>query len=171
MDNTLIDTINKHLLDHFGTTVTNKPLFRLIWSTGITEFRYSEFTDFYGDLFLRTVRETREVLKYPFAQNRYILERLSLIHPKANEVGLRTDLKEDYTEIYTFQDKQGNPLPVTLEMVDVAIYLYFHFFAGKTIKNRLDLKLEMLAKKDLEKKRKTREIIGDGRSPFAFVGE
>lgn len=171
MDNTLLEQVNKHLIDHFGTTVTNKPLFRLIWSTGITEYRFSEFTDFYGDLFIRTVKEVREVLKYPFAQDRYILERLSLIHPKSAELGLRTDLKEDYTEVYTFQDKQGNPLPVTIDMVETAIYLYFKFFANVPIKNRIDLKLALEAKKILERKKKTREIIGDGSSPFGFVME
>lgn len=165
----MIEEINKWLRDNYGTTVTGKPLFRIIWSTNITEHRYSEFSDFYGDILVRTVREIREVLKYPFAQDRFVLERIAVISDKARELGLRSDNNEEYVEVYTFQDKEGNFLPVTHEMTETALFLFFRFFLGMSWKERTDMRMEMLAKRELERKQKTREALGEGRSPFGFV--
>ena len=163
--------INKWLDDSFGRTPENYPYFRLIWSTGITEKRYSEFHDFSGDILIRVVRETREVLKYPFAQDRWIIERIKPVDKQALDAGgLRTDDKFTYEEVYIFQDKEGNFLPLSPEMAEAAIYLYFRFFLT-TKKQRYDHRMELLARKSLEAKQKTKEALGEGRSPFGFVLE
>ncbi len=163
--------LNKYLLDQYGKTPEGLPYFRLIWSTNVTEKRFSEFTDFIGDVPIRTVQEVREVLKYPFAQDRWILERIHPLDEKAREMGLMTDSNFSYEEIYIFQDRNGNYLPLSREMLDVAMYLFFKHYLDKTPKERLDQRLEIMAKKDMEKKQKTKETIGEGRSPLFFVLE
>lgn len=167
----MIEEINKYLLEHYGRTPEGLPYFRLLWTTNVTEKRFSEFHDYYGDIFIRTVREVREVLKYPFAQDRYVLERIREISPQAIELGLRSDVPYSYEEVYTFQDKEGKALPVDLDKIETALYLYFTFFVRMSWQQRTDLHMEILAKKELEKRNKTREMLGDGRSPFSFVLE
>ena len=166
-----MDEINKYLLEHYGRTPEGLPYFRLIWSTNITERRYSEFHDYHGDLFIRAVREVRECLKYPFAQDRFILERIREISPQAIELGLRSDVPFSYEEVYTFQDREGNPLPINIDKIETALFLFFKFFVQLSWKERTDLRMEILAKKELERRSKTREMLGDGRSPYGFVLE
>ena len=163
--------LNKWLDESFGRTPEGYPYFRLIWSTGITEHRYSEFHDYYGDIFVRAVREVREVLKYPFAQDRWIIERIRPITKEARKLGLQSEGNFCYEEVYIFQDREGNFLPLDRQMVEVAIYLYFKHVVSLSRKQRTDIRMEMLAKKELEKKKQTRELIGDGGSPFTFVLE
>lgn len=167
----MIEEINRYLLEHYGRTPEGLPYFRLLWTTGVTEKRYSEFTDYYGNIFIRTVREVREVLKYPFAQDRYVLERIRTITPQAIELGLRSDVPYSYEEVYLFQDKEGNSLPVDIDKIETALYLFFTFFVRMSWKERADLHMEILAKKELERKNRTREMLGDTRSPFGFVLE
>ena len=167
----MMEEINKYLIEHYGRTPEGLPYFRLLWTTGVTEHRYSEFHDYYGDLFVRSVREVREVLKYPFAQDRWILERIREISPKAIEMGLRSNVPYSYEEVYCFQDNRGNPLPVTLDKVETALYLFFTYFVRMSWEQRIDLHMEILAKKELEKKRQTKELLGEGRSPINFVLE
>lgn len=163
--------INKFLEDTFGKTIDGFPIFRLLWTTNITERRHSTFKDFHDDIFIREVTETREVLKYPFAQNRWVLERIHLITPKAYDLGLRTNEKYGYEEVYTFQDKNGRRLPLTRDMTEAAIFLYFKYYLAMTPTQRLDMRMKMLADKDKTSKAKTREALGDSQSPFGFVLE
>jgi len=160
--------INKWLLDNYGKTIDGHPCFRLTWSTGVTELRHSEFHDFYGDIFIRRVVETREVLKYPFAQNRWIIERIAPINKEAKEMGL-VSANYSYEEVYTFQDKEGNFLPLSRDKVEAALFLYFKYFLQLNQRQRTDMRMEMLAKRELAKKTKTREAIGELRSPYGFV--
>lgn len=164
--------INKWLAENYGTTVDGRQLFRLIWSTGVSEKRYSEFHDYYGDIFIRAVREVRECLKYPFAQDRWVLERIQPISKEARDLGL-VDIgdKYDYVEVYIFQDRNGNFLPLTRDKVEQALYLFFKFYLQMSWKERTDMRMQMLAKRELEKRNKTRDAIGELRSPFGFVLE
>jgi hypothetical protein len=54
-------------------------------------------------------------------------------------------------------------------MVEAALFLFFKFFLQMSWKERIDLRMEILAKKELEKKAKTREMLGEGRSPLFFT--
>lgn len=163
--------INKWLKDNYGTTVEGLSLFRLIWSTNVTEHRFSEFHDYYGDILLRRVRETREVLKYPFAQDRWVLERVQLIDDKVRDFGLMTNDQYHYEEIYVFQSKEGKFLPLNQQAVEAAMFLFFKFYLQMTRKERTDLRMELLARRELVKKQKIRELIGDGRAAHGFVLE
>lgn len=163
--------LNKYLQDTYGTTVDNKALFRLTWTTGITEFRHSIFEDYYGEIFLREVKETREVLKYPYAQDRWVLEKIKLIDGNSRALGLLDPNPYIYDAIYTFQDKQGNFLPLNREMLDAAMMLFFQFYTRMTPKERLDFRITELARKDLERKGKVRNLLGGGRAAHGFVLE
>jgi hypothetical protein len=163
--------LNKYLEDTYGRTVDGKVLFRLIWSTGVTEFRKSRFIDFSGDLQIRDVIETREVLKYPFAQDRWVLERIKLIDKKAREFGLVSDENYSYEEIYVFQDREGNFLPLNREALEAAMYLFCKFYLQMTPKERADMRMQILANKELQKRNDIAEKLGEGRSPFGFVLE
>ena len=169
MDNPL--TINKWLVDNYGKTVEGYPLFRVLWTTGITEFRKSRFIDYEGDSVIRDVLETREVLKYPFAQDRWVLEKIVFLRKEDREVGLQTDLPYTYNEIYTFQDTLTNPLPLNLEMVKAAMFLFFKFYVQMTPIERVNFRMEQLAHNEMEKHKKTVESLGDLRSPFGWVLE
>jgi|SRR5688572_1872688 len=154
--------LNEYLKNHYGATVDGKPLFRLTWSTGVKEKRHSTFIDFYGEVFLREVTETREVLKYPYAQDRWILEKIKLVSERArNEFGLITDEPFSYEPIYTFQDKEGKYLPLNLDMLDSAMYLYFKFYLQMTDIERRDVKISLLAQKDQEKRDAVRAALAN----------
>jgi hypothetical protein len=154
--------LNQHLKDAYGTTVDGKQLFRLTWSTGITEFRHSTFVDYLGDIFLREVTETREVLKYPFAQDRWILERIRLTSDKAKEVfGLVGEDPYSYEPIYTFQDKDGDYLPLNREMLEAAMILFFEFYVKMIPSERQDFRMSLLAEKDRERRNRIRAALAD----------
>ncbi len=163
--------LNKWLVDHYGKTIDGLPLFKVTWSTGITEKRYGEFHDYMGDIFIRCVREVREVLKYPYAQNRWILEKIRLVSNEVQrEYGIET--KFTYEPIYTFQDKDGNYLPLVPDKLEAAMFLYLKFYLMMTPKERIDFRIAGLAARDLEKRKLTREILGDSKTtPSALVIE
>ena len=162
--------LNQWLVNTYGTTVDNKPLFRLIWSTGVTEKREGIFQDFYGDILIREVREVREVLKYPFAQDRWVLERIKQVTQPMREFGL-LDEAFTYSEIYIFQDRSGHFLPLTREMCEAAMYLFFKYFVQMTWKERTDFRIKQLAQKELDKRQKYLEAIGDGQAAHSVVIE
>jgi hypothetical protein len=169
MDTILINHINKHLEDYYGTLVTREPLFKVSWTTNLTENRYSEFTDFNGEDPIRTVREVRLCLKYPFAQDRYVLERIQPISEEAKRMGL-VNGNYSYEEVYLFQDRLGQFLPLTLDKVEQALYLFFQFYLKLSQQERTDMRMDMLAKRELEKRQKTLELVDRRlRSPF-FIG-
>lgn len=154
--------INKWLESNYGTTTEGLSLFRLVWSDkNLREYRFSEFHDYYGDIFLRAVRETREVLSYPFAQNRWVIEKIKLIDKTARDLGLQTDKQYAYDELYIFQDREGNALELNQHKVEEAIYLYFKYYLEMIPKDRADMRMQMLANREIEKKKITKEIIGN----------
>lgn len=163
--------LNKFLEDTYGTTIYGKPLFRLLWSTGVTEKRKSRFTDFHDDLLIRDVIEERIVLKYPMAQDRWVLERIHFFDKHAKELGLLSDENFSYEEVYTFQDRKGDFLPLNRDKVEAAMFLFFKYFLQMSWKERTDMRMELLAKRELAKKQETIEAIGELRSPFGFVLE
>lgn len=103
--------INKELLLCFGYEQGFQARYRLIWSTGVEEVRtgtYAKFDEHGNELATKT--ETVKVLKYPYDQNRYILERLFYFESK--ELPLAKTLGS-YEGVYYFEDGKKIPLPVT----------------------------------------------------------
>jgi hypothetical protein len=113
-------SLNKWLRESFGKTVTGKTKFRLVWSEDILENRKGEFNEFYGQIYLRTIRGVRELKKYNYIHNRYILEGW-----KDDDLSFNGEVPDakggDYIPIWVFEDKNGNPLPVTHKILTFLI--------------------------------------------------
>jgi hypothetical protein len=101
-----IDTLNNRLVNHFGKdSSTGKPNFRIVWANDQLEKRLVSEV---GGIQL-LYPEVREVKKYPFWKDLYVLERLTVI-PDENKHELPTQ-KLSYETIWAYRDKDNNPLP------------------------------------------------------------
>jgi len=99
-----------------GLSLDGKPLYRLTWSDAAFEWRKGQFREFYGNLFLREVVGARLVPKYPYIKERWILEKY---FPNSHSEELPN--YDHYEPIFCFQDKNCNPLPVVLRMVELLV--------------------------------------------------
>jgi len=111
--------LNKRLEDRFGrfhTTIS--PLWRLSWSNTQYEKRHGTYRDFVPgtNILLREVSEVREVKKYPYIENRWILERLVEV-PEINQNELTTRLS--YECIWAFKLAQHPTWNAIEFLVDV----------------------------------------------------
>jgi hypothetical protein len=105
-----IELINQQLKDHFGRDVVNGlARWRVVWSDDQREKRFGEWNDFSTEgIFLRTVSEVREVPKYSWIQQKYVLEKLCIV-PNVHLDEMAE--KISYEPIHVFEDNQGFPLP------------------------------------------------------------
>ncbi len=85
--------INRYLKDNYGST-GDEANFRLVWSDDQFEKR---LVDYVAGIHL-TVPEVREVRKYNYIQQKYVLEKLTVIHQSTE---LLTQLS--YEPIWTFE--------------------------------------------------------------------
>src|SRR6185295_12583313 len=110
-----IETINRQLREQFGVdTVTGQPIWRVVWAEDQLEKVLADFTDYTSnDVFIRQVREIREVPKYYWIKGKYVFERLVLV-PEVNQDEL-LGIKLSYECIHIFQDKHENYLPPLYE--------------------------------------------------------
>lgn len=112
--------LNNWLRESYGRTVTGKSKFRIIWSNDITEFRKGQFNEFYGKIFLRTIIGVRELPKYNYIHDRYILE--AWIDNDLSFNGeVPNAINGDYAPVYVFEDSKGRPLPVTKKVLTFII--------------------------------------------------
>lgn len=112
-----VDEINKKLVEKYGCDLYNNPKFRIVWTSSQTEKRKGTFNEFYGSIFVRQVTGIREVPKYPFAKERWVLEGISP-NPYSEEV----DSKLSYEPLWVFQDKDGNFLMPVWRAIELIIY-------------------------------------------------
>lgn len=97
-----IDTLNKRLVDHYGIdSDTGRPIFRIVWANDQTEKRMVGELDT-GILLLYP--EVREVKKYPYLKDLYVLERLVVV-PDVNAHELPTS-KLSYEPLWAFRDSR-----------------------------------------------------------------
>lgn len=113
-----VKAINKRLKELFGIdTVTQNPMWRVIWSEDELEKRLMDVTD---EGFQLLVPEVREVKKYKgFTEDRFILERLVLV-PEYQQLHL-AGAKISYEPMWTFEDSDGNYLPPKFEACEFVI--------------------------------------------------
>lgn len=118
--------INKFLAG-FGINQIDpkKPMFRLVWSTLQHEKRLGEFSVYAGPIFLRTEVGVRELPKYPYLADRWILEQW---YPP--EIAISRELPDSkygsYEPIYVFEDKNGNALPLLLKVAEIIMHSKFN---------------------------------------------
>ena len=116
-----IDKINEQLAEKYGKEVSSRrPIFRIINSNTTTERRLGEYSDFTPTgIYLRTVVEVREVLKYAYLKDTWILERLTWIG------GGNPELPEakgyEYETIWAFVSKDGEPLYPHFNIIELML--------------------------------------------------
>ncbi len=119
--NSVVDHINKVIRVH-GVNDYGDPIFRVVFSEDQTEKRNGTFNEYYGNIYLRTVNEIKEVSKYPWIHRKWILERWA-----PGELAYHSDLVLEnnkngvYVCVYVFQDKDQNYLPPLLKVTEIVI--------------------------------------------------
>jgi hypothetical protein len=102
-----ITTLNQRLIDHFGIdSNSGKPIFRIVWANDEVEKRKMSTLD-NGILLLFPV--VREVKKYPYIRDFYVLERLVVVPDFQREE--LADVLLSYEPVWVFKDSNDNPLP------------------------------------------------------------
>ncbi len=103
--------INDWLIDKYGYFCEFHPKYKIVWSDDQLEKRYGTFEDFTsGGLFIREYTGVREVPKYQYISERYVLERCFGV-PEGNE---ELVTKTTYEPIWTFEGKNREfLLPIT----------------------------------------------------------
>ena len=104
-----------------GRSISGFPLYRLVWSADQYEWRKGTFNEFSGTLFLRSVTATKLVPKYPFCQDRWILEKWFPPELTACEELPNVRGENSYEPLFVFQDKNCNPLPLSLRVVEILV--------------------------------------------------
>ena len=116
-----IEATNYHLREKFSSDIfTGRAIFRLVFSESATEHRLGDFTDTdsNGNL-IRKVREVREVKKYPYLKDTWILEKLVWIGGENPELPKARGY--EYECIWAFVDRHGNPLYPYYYIVEIVI--------------------------------------------------
>jgi len=114
-----VDYINK-VLALSGKNDFGQPLYRVVWSDYQLEKRKGVFRDFLGKVFLREYVGVREVPKYNYLKERWILERW-LPPSIAWSPELPDSSQGSYEPIYVFQDKFGNFLQANLKVAQLIV--------------------------------------------------
>lgn len=128
-----IETINKRLVDHFSSEY-DRPRFRVVWANDELEKRLIECTPEGIQLLYP---EVREVKKYPYLKDLYILERLVEV-PVFQQNELPTS-KLSYECIWAFRDAKGNPLPPIWDACKLVIdVMHAAMGDGSAIKKYVD---------------------------------
>ena len=155
MDKSQLGSLNKSLRNSFGFDIRNRPLLRIVWSNDEIEKRFGPFEVYYGHIYLRTETGVREVLKYEYIQDRWILERLFPNNTEAT--GIIGDTT--YEPIYVFQDKNENYLEPNLRVCQFIVHSLLH-----PLTNKLRYRDEAQAR--IEKEIKFFEEYLDNKSPY-----
>ena len=137
-----INRINK-TLKSYGLNPQGQAIFRVVWSDEQFENRRGMFEEFYKGIYLKTVVSTERKKKYSYIKSRWIFEKW--IPPERIYTSELPDtVNGSYECIYVFQDKEGNPLPLDLEICQ--------FIAYTLSKNRDTFKEKNLIEEELQRK-------------------
>ncbi len=109
-----VETLNKRLIDYYGYFEGDMPNYRVSWVNDLRELR----REGYG---------FREVPKYNYLKDKYILEKLVPVDSMSSNELLA---KLSYECIFVFEDKEFKPLPPKWELIELVIY-GIHKFLGK----------------------------------------
>jgi hypothetical protein len=115
---TIHENENRFLAEKFGTDIFGHAFFRVVWSEDMTEIRFGKFNEFVGDRFIRTVTGNHRVRKYNYIHSRWILEKYFPPEVAFNEM-IPESREGSYEPIFVFEDKDANPLPITLRVLDL----------------------------------------------------
>jgi hypothetical protein len=118
MNNPEVERINKKLGELYGKNLSGKHNFRVIWSDDQLEFRDGTFNDYYGSVFVRTFKGIRQVPKYSYIKERWILE---ILVPPVMHHGLVDH--NGYEPLYVFESAKREYLVPKLEVCKIILHL------------------------------------------------
>jgi len=102
-----IETLNARLVEHYGIdSSTGRAMFRIVWANDQLEKRLMSELDSGVQLLYPVVREVK---KYPYLKDLYVLERLVVI-PEINQKELPTS-KLSYEPLWAYRDENSHPIP------------------------------------------------------------
>jgi hypothetical protein len=122
------DRINEILKAQYGQELDGTPFFRVVWSTAQVEIRKGNFNDFSTgqekNVFLRNKTETREVKKYPFNKDRWVLERwFSALLLQGSKEELPFANRGSYEPLFVFEDGDGKPAEINEDFVKFLVQM------------------------------------------------
>jgi len=112
-----VDVINQRLEDFYGREIDGRPRYRVVWSTSQIETRIGEFNEFYGPIYLRTFKGVKQLPKYPFDKDRWVVEKLMYV--KNEEI--LSEMPGSYEPFYIAKDSEGGFLPLNWKVVDYVV--------------------------------------------------
>jgi hypothetical protein len=125
-DKVIIDSINATLLERYRV-LDGRPIYRIVWSDDQMELRKGNYNEFYGHIFLRNYTAIKWIKKYwNYNTPRWVFEKLVFIAGNKALKEMQDELVQSgngtYEPIYSFVDKDENPLPVVWEVVEFMLW-------------------------------------------------
>lgn len=158
------DSINEKLMLYYGRELDGRQRYRVVWSTTQLEKRCGEFNEFYGQIYLRTFTGIKEVQKYPWDSDRWVLEKLFYI-PNPEIISERPG---SYEPVMVLKDRFGGFLPLNWRVIQLVVDFAEKKPVGIKLTDADWTQLEQ-QETDEETKRFEDELAEEGRSPlFAF---
>jgi hypothetical protein len=111
------EAINERLELYYGRELDGRARYRVVWSTHQFEKRQGEFNEFYGQIFLRTFVGIKELPKYPYDQDRWVIEKLFYIR----NTEIIAERPGSYEPFYIFKGPAGEFLPLNAKVVDMVV--------------------------------------------------
>jgi len=118
-DRVIIDHINE-MLSGRGRTLDGRPLFRIVWSSDQFELRSGIFVDRHGPIIIREVKAVREVHKYNYALDHWVLEKMVYL-PSNNRIiadEIIGVMAGTYEPLVIFWDANFNAIPVNWPLIE-----------------------------------------------------
>lgn len=113
-----VERINDWLRKEYGIeTVSDRPMWRVVWADDQTEKRLMRYTDAGIELLTPEVREVRKYQQFP---HMYVLEHLEYVDA-ANNADEMTVQIASYEPKWSFVDNQLNPLQPRIEVCKLVI--------------------------------------------------
>lgn len=142
MDPKTVDFVNQYLAQKYGKFDDNRPKFRLIWSSTQMEKRFGVFAYSSNGIDFGTVEEEREVPKYSYCMDRWVLEQLCV--NEAIPAEIRSQTLVSYEPRWVFWNgENGDYVEPNIDFIDMCCYLIMN----KTLKGHKATEQELLAQK------------------------
>lgn len=102
-------------------SLTNQPLFKLVWSNDERELRLGTFRDYdSNNIFIREYTKVENCLKYSWIKNTWIIEQW-VPPPLSYTPELPNSISGAYEILYAFCDINYNPLPILLRVAQIVV--------------------------------------------------
>lgn len=151
-----IETLNTRLKDYFGADDLGRPIFRIVWANDELEKRYVMEID--GIQLVHPI--VREVKKYSYMKDLYVLERLVVIPEEVRRELI--DKKVGYEPIWAYCDAVRNPLPPIWSATELVIDALLSAIGKSSLRKYTDTEENTTPEgKDQRVKKLQEELFGD----------